>query len=701
MNKVAPGKTNLTSSDGGDGPKDLLLRLVSIVENNPAAAESMEGAVFHEAKGTDCLALRRQLHDLLDGYERDAKADPFSNPIQRLALELTRMLDDGRVSYAGVEGLVQYLCAEAFVVRADRLAGYLGSRMPAENADALRALIRNTAWETGADDEPIKAPFTSFKRRMEGATFGVVFTAHPTFSIDETLLVCLAELGAGVDADGQVLDSAAIDGRLRMALAGEHRPRPDIDLATEHGLSLTAIANARMALERVYGIVFEVAAELYPDNWRQLRPRLVTLATWVGYDLDGRSDIQWFHTFKKRLRVQIGQLEHYSARVRDLTEAHARAPRDEDLRRTLELFDTRVALTLRHARDELSAFDAIASRDDVDLVQAVSQRMYADRDERLIDVVELIDLIDRAIGLIRAPAGVGALCVLRAEIANCGLSMAETHVRLNASQLHNAVRKAVGMESAPDDPTSRNIYLSTLNGMIDGVEPVTINFGSVMAERASARRLFMIVTQILKFVDRTNPVRFLIAECETPFTVLAALYYAKLFGIEQNIDISPLFETGTALERGHEIIEELLGQPHYRAYVVARGRLCIQTGFSDAGRYLGQTAASVAIERLQSRVGAAMAAHGLSGVELLIFNTHGESIGRGAHPAGFADRFNYVCTPHVRQSLAALGVAVKQEVSFQGGDGYLYFITPEIAFTSMCRIVEHALGPMPAGEGLR
>ena len=101
----------------------------------------------------------------------------------------------------------------------------------------------------------------------------------------------------------------------------------------------------------------------------------------------------------------------------------------------------------------------------------------------------------------------------------------------------------------------------------------------------------MTVTQMLKHLDGSEPIRFLIAECETPFTLLTALYFARLFGVEDRIDISPLFETRTALERGAEIIAGALAVPAYRDYLRGRGRICIQTGFSDAGRYMGQTAA--------------------------------------------------------------------------------------------------------------
>ena len=64
----------------------------------------------------------------------------------------------------------------------------------------------------------------------------------------------------------------------------------------------------RAIVREVYEVAFDVARELYPDDWRELRPRLLTLATWVGYDTDGRADIGWTVTFAKRLMVQLDQL---------------------------------------------------------------------------------------------------------------------------------------------------------------------------------------------------------------------------------------------------------------------------------------------------------------------------------------------------------------------------------------------------------
>jgi phosphoenolpyruvate carboxylase len=201
---------------------------------------------------------------------------------------------------------------------------------------------------------------------------------------------------------------------------------------------------------------------------------------------------------------------------------------------------------------------------------------------------------------------------------------------------------------------------------------------------------------MVKHVDGSAPVRFLIAETESGYTLLAALWLARLFGIERHIEISPLFETPDALEQGARVLEEALRSPHWRAYLRQTGRLALQFGYSDSGRYVGQLAASFLIERLRLKVADALARHGLAEVEVILFDTHGESIGRGGHPGSLADRLKYLSPPASREAFARAGVPIREESAFQGGDGYLLFGTPELALSSVARIAEHAFAPPPS-----
>ena len=136
-----------------------------------------------------------------------------------------------------------------------------------------------------------------------------------------------------------------------------------------------------------------------------------------------------------------------------------------------------------------------------------------------------------------------------------------------------------------------------------------------------------------------------------------------------------------------------LRSPHYRAYLKSTGRLALQFGYSDSGRYVGQLAASYLIERLRLKIGQTLAHHGVTGVEVILFDTHGESIGRGAHPGSLADRLKYLSPTASRQALHKAGLAVREEAAFQGGDGYLMFGTPELALATVTRIAEQTYHP--------
>ncbi len=630
-----------------------------------------------------------RFEEILTELRRRGAEDPFLNPIDLLGLHLLREIQAGRLDHDDLERMIGRLTAEAFLQRAERLRDYLGELDPERNREILRGLLRGLLHENG---EPV--PFAEARARLERNWFGFVFTAHPTFGLAARLQRILSALALGTDEEGREID--AHRRRLLLATLRElpHRPEEVLDLDRELAQALEAIVHLQKAVRSIYQILAEELGRLYPDRWRELVPRLVTVASWVGYDLDGRADISWEQTLASRLTLQLHQLEHYRDRLARIR--HEVVARGERLA-VLELVEVRLALACKVTRETRDAL-AHARLDDprwLDDLAAVSRELVATREVRLADRAVLVELLDRAVAAVRDRDLLRELWVLRAEVANHGLAAARTHLRLNARQLHNAIRNTIGMEHAPDDPTWRLSYLEAVERLIAEVEPVSVNFGSIVHEQATAKRAFMICAQLLKYLDGGEPIRFLIAECETAFTLLTALYLAKLFGVDDRIDISPLFETRIALERGAGIVAQALAYPAYRDYLRRRGRICIQTGFSDAGRYMGQTAASVAIERVRLALVGILAEHGLGDLEVVIFDTHGESIGRGGHPGSLRRRLEYFDTPESRRLFRRHGIFLCQETSFQGGDGYQLFLRDETALAVPCRCLEHVFEPPP------
>ncbi len=601
------------------------------------------------------------LQDLIERLRlarASAADDPFGDPVLLLALAISRRLDDGALDLQAVESMVQSLADDAAARRAQRLAAYLGHTPGQDPAAALNRLAERII-RPDPRDSPI--PFAAFRQAVERTRFAAVFTAHPTFSLPAASGALLAEAASSGQAPPRGM---------------AHRPEAP-DLQAEFDQVVQAITRGRDALDAFNGALLEAARRSWPDRWMAVAPRPLILTSWVGYDTDGRTDIGWWTTL--RLRLVMKRLQY---------------------KRLLGQVGAAPALAARLAEAEAAVatqIEAVPEKPEPAAIQALAAALIGGREAAMTTPDALLPLFDAAIAAAEPEAKL-PLCVARAGLLGHGLSLAHTHFRLNSAQLHNAVRPRLGLTASPDDMAQRRGLLAQINEALDDVTPRPVDFGALLAEQASAAKLLMVIAQIAKHVDAATPIRFLIAETETGYTLLAALWLARHFGIDRAIEISPLFETAEALERGERVLEEALRSPHWREYLQQQGRLCLQFGYSDSGRYVGQLPASYLIEKLKLRLAEMLARHGLAGVEVVLFDTHGESIGRGGHPASLGDRMDYLFPPTVRRALAAAGVQVREESSFQGGDGYLLFGTQELATATVARVAEHAFSAPPGGD---
>ncbi len=574
---------------------------------------------------------------------------PLFNPVFQLSLDLSRALEAGEISLDDLAGLVAQLECDGLKARARKLR-------------TLLAPPPAPAPPTGGEDD-----FAAFARRWENPQLHAVFTAHPTFLLSPA------------QAEAVALTASAPHGEDDDAVCAVPANRTAVTLEHEHAAAMAAMARAQDARDTIVAGLLQEAQSRWPDEWRALRPLPFRFATWVGYDMDGRTDIGWHTSIAFRLAEKAERLARYTASLEALDAGHP----------MLAILRPATAFAAARAADfaaDLSSAEALA---------AAANRLTTHSPDNLLSLAPLIAALESEATSAPGPRAIGLLTLAAAMRAD-GLGMGWIHFRVNAKQLHNAVRRRLGGEDEGIDLSSKSA-LATLRAMVEGAAPLRTNFAALATESSTAIRQFLAMAQILKHIDADAPIRMLVAECEQPATVLAALYFAKLFGVEGKVDVSPLFETERALEHGGRFLDALLAEPAYRAYARARGRVSVQTGFSDAGRFVGQVPAALAIERLQGRLAEAMAANGLGDIAALVFNTHGESMGRGAHPASLKDRLEWPLSPWARRRFARAGIRLEPEVSFQGGDGYLFFATPELALATLTRIAE--LRPAEADLG--
>tara|TARA_R110002096_G_scaffold323131_1_gene517237 strand:- start:448 stop:3201 length:2754 start_codon:yes stop_codon:yes gene_type:complete len=519
-----------------------------------------------------------------------------------------------------------------------------------KNKQKLYFLLREYAYKNGK-----MRSFSAFQNELENGLGGIVFTAHPTFSLSKDARALyhnqlLKNLGKEVDEE--------------ITLKHVHAIQPPT-LEEELEQTDVAVLAVRQAIRTANEITLKVARELYPEDWRSFNPSFLTVASWVGFDLDGRTDIDWSKSLHFRYLSALKAVDELERQL-SLIKSQYCDYLIEDIESGLSTF--------RECFQ--SGMSALSDKNKKGLA-SLNKLAVKNLERKEVAILKINNAFDNLLSSVNDDDILIDVALLNAEWKNLRLGLAHIHFRLNAVQLHNAIRSDINLEREPDNSASRRKYLAEITKLLDTVKPAQVHYGTLAQEQTTARRLFMLAAQFEKHFDNDTPIRLLVAESDTPFTLLTALYYARLFGVDDHVEISPLFETAIGLKRGDHVIKELLDNEHFLSYIKKQKRFCVQLGFSDSGRYIGQPAATLAIERFKLRLIRLWQSTELTDVALVFFDTHGESIGRGAHPNSLKERFLYTHSPETRKELVKAGIPYKHEVSFQGGDGYLWFQSEE------------------------
>ncbi len=585
---------------------------------------------------TQCEQLRREVFD-----------DPLTNPVRRLSFNISQALELGSLPLDSFDQWITGLHDQALEKRAAASKTYLAAPSLAKTVAAAL---------------PASASFSAFQRYWSDTRQAIIFTGHPTFMMPEQTRKALAH--AIVSRD-----------HMPKGLAPIHTS--PLSLREEHDALMGCLENGAAALNALNRHIFTHAQTLYPRQWRKLTPAPIKFASWVGYDMDGRTDIGWQDVIYHRLREKQARLAHYQKRLTRLDHRFDLGKSDPFAR-----LQKRLNAALAHTIHCVEAF--AHPLDDAEALSRAANLLTRKGPGKLINLAPLIKTL-RSLALDVEDDAALDLLLLASEMEAIGLGAGAIHFRLNAAQIRNAIRARLNL------PEDADLFgRSALNAVCDLIEkaqPLQVNFASLAIEQTTAARITIAIAQIIKHIDAGAPVRLLIAECETPVTILSALYFVRSFGIENHVDVCPLLETEDALERAARIFDRLFKQDIYRKIIRKRGVLAVEAGFSDAGRFMGQVPAALAIERVHVRLAELMAQHGLSQVRAIIFDTHGESMGRGGHPTNVTDRMLYTLSPFARCAFQSRTIALTHETSFQGGDGFVFFSNAKIATKTLTALL--------------
>ena len=584
------------------------------------------------------ISLIKELKTFLKEKRKLSYEDPSINPVSSLAHLLSRKFVNNEIDLIKINSIIENLSNELIVQRAFNLNKSYGLK--------IKTVVSKITKENKL------LTFRDFKKFWSSNRVGSVFTAHPTFNLNN-------------DAWNNIVNTdALIKKRIKFPNI-KHRSINKIELVDEHKAAINAIDNFWNVVNELNKEVLNLGQKKWPSEFKIFLPSVINCASWVGYDLDGRADINWIDSFTFRLKEKSLMLEKLERQIKNLFKY-----KDENIHKELELILKKINFLKLNASEIISLIKSNNLND----LKNFDEKLEKLRDQS--NSKYFVQKLLKQAKLTKNKNLSNELLIIASEISNKGFGIGEIHLRFNALQLHNALKGVMDISIAS---ASVRTDLNRLSKLIDDVKYQEIYFQDIDKEPTTAKRQLMLASLILKYIDNSVPIRLLIAECDHPATILSALYFAKKYGINNSLDISPLFETANSIERGARILEQVLDCKPFIKNIQNRKRICIQTGFSDAGRFMGQITSSLAVERLQVKLSEVFKEKINKNIEVIIFNTHGESLGRGGHPDGILERNQYIFSAFARDSFRKKGFSFKHETSFQGGDGFLRFGNRSIA----------------------
>ena len=639
--------------------------------------------VAQEQPKTNPTALRDDLYDVMGAAGTHHDNGHPHQPTLTAAEILSHRMDAASgsnqpLTIEDIAALLVDLNVDALLDRGAHHAAFVSDA----SAENNRAHIRETVYRLTRDDEGNKVSVADFQKNLYHI-FGAVFTGHPTFSMDPELSGALARYFshlAGSETHGPETRQELIDAAAKKFSA------PNLD--SESAQSIAAIKNLHAAINQIEEIAIEVAQQEYPDEWMNIDYMPATVATWIPFDWDGRTDVKWNQLMEKRIGLQMEILPDYIERLEDLKKHLDEADQTVvvgligDLQRTLDLVGEHRDFYANYNQDEDEGLKELA---------AWGRKMAEDTAERITHPNALIEPLQEILDRTDNPEAQQQLVHLRSRLRNHGISLAQIHFRINSRSIINALSQNISVDTSLKGNAIDNATLGKLKTEIKNAQSKQSNIIDVARSGETVITQMAMIRQFVDHLDSHSPIRYLLAETHAATIPMAALYFAKGLGVDNHIDISPLFEDRDGTEEAQRIATVLYSDESYSAHIVEprphslelSRRACFQLGYSDSGRYDGQPAASAFIEQVKGRILKQHARSGMNDVRLCVFDTHGESMGRGTHPGGVRNRVAYINTPWFIDYARRKDVQLNPEESFQGGDGYLNHGTMEASLAYM------------------
>ena len=515
-----------------------------------------------------------------------------------------------------------------------------GSVVRESLADAVRSLHR-----AGLQAGDMAAIFDQLRVRL-------VLTAHPSEAKRKEMLVKLRAVSEMMDRH----DREEFPPRERAVFLEALREQIEALWQTPANRSTrkTVMDEVDFGLYYLTSVIMDVVLDVYEDLIRSLdeeypeadwsQPQgLLRFASWIGADRDGNPNVTADITMQTLATLRRTALEVWLREVALLQEQLTQAVRPDH-----DLVDLQEALA-RQA--DAAALEALwPGQPWRQLLEGVRRRLQATRDdlpEGYRDSRELIAELERIRNSLLANdsrhVANGSLLRLIRKIRLFGLHLVPLELREDAGLQRAALAELFRHYGIEDDyeGLDEEAKQALLTREIANPRPFfPVDLRPFSEDTQRVIRAWRMVARAHARYGTIVIDTFIGSMSQAPSDMLAMLLLASEVGVDEDLELVPLFETIDDLGDGPAVMRALFANEAWRRHLQARGRRRglhqqVMVGYSDSSKDGGYLASNWHLYRAQQELTAACAEQGIA---LQLFHGRGGSISRGGGPTNLAIR---------------------------------------------------------------
>ncbi len=480
----------------------------------------------------------------------------------------------------------------------------------------------------------------------------LVLTAHPSEAKRKEMLVKLRAISEMMDRH----DREDFSPRERAIFLAALREQIEALWQTPANRSTrkTVMDEVDFGLYYLTSVIMDVVLDVYEDLIRSLdgeypqgewsQPQgLLRFASWIGADRDGNPNVTPGVTLQTLTTLRRAAIELWLREVtllqEQLTHAVSAGHDVSDLRETLLRQPDAAALAARWPGQPWRQ-----------LLHLVGRRLRATLDESpgaYDDSRELIDELERIRSSLEANGSCevanGSLLRLIRKLRLFGLHLVPLEVREDAGLQREALDEIFRHYGLADDYAgmAEDAKQALLTREIANPRPLfPVDVGDFSEDTQRVIRTWRMVAAAQARYGVIAIDTFIASMSQAPSDMLAMLLLASEVGVDETLELVPLFETIDDLYGGPAIMRALFANEAWMRHLRARGRRRglhqqVMVGYSDSSKDGGYLASNWHLYRAQQQLTETCADHG---VALQLFHGRGGSISRGGGPTNLAIR---------------------------------------------------------------